>query len=396
MAAGNSTAEPRFLSQYCDGSRTAPETPGLAAAGWLVPPGISDATVPNPIFNLTPAATVDEGNNWVNMRWGPLAMTNPTVAAGPNGNYGGGLPLGNYGIASASSARGRVTGGSANYIDAPNFDFYNNPRKPGPIDAGAVQFTGTATNRDFTVSPGLVDFGFVPLHSPTTVDQDIQVINTGSVPLSFNSTSIGISCTNVTTGCNLPSFTIVTNTCVVGPGTTTLAPGQSCLVNVVFNPTSTSQAQRNATLSVNPVGNGAAEFVSLTGHDSIATLAITALTPALTAGPASNTTAKTGTITITNTANPNTNVDAGPWIPTAITLTQLSGTGAFTLGGTCAVGTAVNPGGTLVPPAAGSSCTITITWTPPATGSPNGSAHLTVTGLGTTATTNINANYNAN
>jgi hypothetical protein len=60
------------------------------------------------------------------------------------------------------------------------------------------------------------------------------------------------------------------------------------------------------------------------------------------------------------------------------------------------VGTAVNPGGTLVPPAAGSSCTITITYTPPATGSPNGSAHLTVSGLGTTATTNINANYNAN
>jgi hypothetical protein len=194
----------------------------------------------------------------------------------------------------------------------------------------------------------------------------------------------------------LPSFTIVSNTCFAGGGTSTLAPGQSCLVNVVFNPISTSQAQRNATLSVNPVGNGAAEFVSLTGHDSVATITISPLTPALTAGGASNTTVKTGTITITNTANPNTNVDAGPWIPTAITLTQLSGTGAFTLGGTCAVGTAVNPGGTLVPPAAGSSCTITITYTPPATGSPNASAHLTVTGLGTAATTNINANYNAN
>jgi hypothetical protein len=396
LAAGNSTAEPRFISQYCDGSREAPETPGLLAAGWQVPPGISDATVPNPIFNLTPSATVDEGNNWVNMSWGPLTMSNPTVVAGPYGNYGGGLPLGNYGIASASSARNRVSGGSANYADAPNFDFYNNPRKPGPIDSGAVQFTGTGTNRDFTVSPAVVDFGLVPLHSPTTVDQDIQVINTGNVPLSFNSTSIGISCTNVTTGCNLPSFTIQSNTCVVGPGTTTLAPGASCVVNVVFNPISTSQAARNATLSVNPVGNGSAELVALTGHDTIATLAISALTPALTAGGASNTTVKTGTITITNTANPNTNLDAGPWIPTAITLTQLSGTGSFALGGTCAVGTAVNTGGTLVPPAAGSSCTITITYTPPATGSPNASAHLTVTGLGTAAATNINANYNAN
>src|SRR4029077_9104085 len=92
---GNSKGNPNFVSSYCDGSRTPPETPGLLAMGWSVPPGISDATVPNPIFNLTPAATVDEGNNWVNLRWGPLSLTNPSVAGGPYGNYGGGLPLGN-------------------------------------------------------------------------------------------------------------------------------------------------------------------------------------------------------------------------------------------------------------------------------------------------------------
>ena len=47
--------------------------------GYQVPPGISDATVPNPIFNLTPAATVDEGNNWINMSWGPLTVTSLTL-----------------------------------------------------------------------------------------------------------------------------------------------------------------------------------------------------------------------------------------------------------------------------------------------------------------------------
>ena len=51
--------------------------------------------MPNPIFNLTPAATVDEGNNWINLSWGPLSLTNPTVA-GADGNYGGGALLGNY------------------------------------------------------------------------------------------------------------------------------------------------------------------------------------------------------------------------------------------------------------------------------------------------------------
>src|SRR5205807_6235704 len=94
---------------------------------------------------------------------------------------------------------------------APNFDFYDNPRKPGPIDAGAVQRTGTGTNRDFTVSPAVVDFGFIPVHSPTTTDQDIQVINSGNAPLSFNAASFAISCTNVTTGCNTASFSIQTS-----------------------------------------------------------------------------------------------------------------------------------------------------------------------------------------
>ena len=158
---------------------------------------------------------------------------------------------------------------------------------------------------------------------------------------------------------------------------------------------------------MNPVGNGAAEFVSLTGHDSIAVLRVSAITPALTANPA-NTVAVTGTITITNILNPcaaapcpaGSSIDAGPWVPTVIRLSGAIGTGTFTRGGTCAVGSAVNPGGTLVPPAAGSSCTVTITYTPPAgaTGAAlNGRIHLTVTGYGTVSTAPvINANFNAN
>src|SRR6202043_1622513 len=75
--------DPAVVRQYCNGSRIPPENGGT---GWQGPPGIADATVPNPIFNLTPAATVDEGNNWINMSWGPLALTNPTIS--------GGAPLG--------------------------------------------------------------------------------------------------------------------------------------------------------------------------------------------------------------------------------------------------------------------------------------------------------------
>src|SRR5258708_5489118 len=128
---GNVGGNPNFISQYCDGARTPPE---YARSGFAVPPGIADATVPNPIFNLTPVATVDEGNNWVNLRWGPLSLLNP-VTSTPTVN----VVLGNYGLATGSSAFGRITGTGINCQDAPALDFFNNAKKSGSGSCG----TGT-------------------------------------------------------------------------------------------------------------------------------------------------------------------------------------------------------------------------------------------------------------
>src|SRR5205823_6969357 len=252
VGGGNSTANPTFVSSYCDGSRTPPEA---KASGWQVPPGISDATVPNPVFNLTPAATVDEGNNWINLSWGPLSMSNPTAVGGTNANYGGGLPLGNYSITTGSAAAGRVTG--ANFTDAPEYDFFDNPRKPGgSTDAGAVRLAGTPGHSQFTVSPPVVDFGYVPHGAPTTVDQDIIVTNSDVVPLS--GISFNFNCAGVTT-CSLASFAIQpqSDNCT----NATLGAGQSCTITVVFIPTSSSQAARNANLVVN--AGGLSQTVSL-------------------------------------------------------------------------------------------------------------------------------------
>ncbi|MGB7846869.1 MAG: choice-of-anchor D domain-containing protein, partial [Candidatus Acidiferrum sp.] len=372
--ASNSAGNPNFTQQYCDGSRVSPETPGLLAAGWVVPPGISDATVPNPIFNLTPTATVDEGNNWVNLRWGPLAMTNPTVL-GADGNYGGGPALGNYAIVAGSSAISRV-GPGTNFADAPNFDFFDKPRKPGTaIDAGAVQLSGTATNTDFTVSPASLDFGFSPDRSPATADQDVQVINSGSVSLSFNS---GNSFT--ITGANAAQFAIQSNTCA----SSTIAPGEACVVNVIFIPSGT-QGVKNATLNVNPIGNGAAETVSLTGRDTIATIAVAGPAPAMNTG---STVAVTGTVTYTNTIAL-TNVNAGPFTPTAITITRVSGAPqtAWALGGTCVVGTPVAPQ---------TSCTVTVTYTPPGGSTATSTATLSLSEFGTVAAAPITQTITAN
>jgi hypothetical protein len=480
--AGNTTGgSPNFIASYCDGSRVPPEAAAAnvvqaTAVGWQVPPGISDATVPNPIFNLTPTATVDEGNNWVNISWGPLSMTNPTAPGGASGNYGAGLPLGNYAITTGSSAAGRVTG--TNFVDAPAYDFFNNPRKTGgggggSTDSGAVRLAGTPGHSTFTLSAATVDFGLVPAHSPIPADQDIRVINSGTVSLAVTNATItatGISAgsfviptsqvatvtlvnggsgytvndiVNITRGGGSGATATVTAVSATGaitaitlanPGNgytnglatladvtgattgtgatanitvfssnncvgTTLGAGQSCVITVVFVPTGTSQAVRTGTLNV--TAGGITQTVALTGHDTIATITVSPITPALTTTPA-NATAKTGTITITNTINPNTNPDAGPYVPTIIRLTRVNGAPLtdYVLGGTCAAGTPINPGGTLVPPAAGSSCTVTITYTPVVgtTGAAlNGTVHLLVTGYGTAATTPIiNANYNAN
>ena len=136
---GGPLANPNLASQYCNGSRVPPENGGM---GYAVPPGISDATIPNPLFSLTPAATVDEGNNWINMTYGPLSLTNPTLLpeaslTGPNGsaaNYG------NYSLTAASTS----AIGKAQLADAPPRDFFGTQRT-GRADIGAVEFTGAVT-----------------------------------------------------------------------------------------------------------------------------------------------------------------------------------------------------------------------------------------------------------
>jgi hypothetical protein len=109
---GNTANNPGFTAQYCNGSRVPPEIapalcsgpnghanaqgcvqPGTVGISLTVPPGITDSTYAGPAFSLTPAATVDEGSNWINMFYGPLALSNPTVSHTSGTPQ---TPLGNY------------------------------------------------------------------------------------------------------------------------------------------------------------------------------------------------------------------------------------------------------------------------------------------------------------
>jgi hypothetical protein len=247
----NTASNPSLLSQYCDGSRQPPE---FGQSGWAVPPGISDATVPNPLFNLTPVATVDEGNNWVNLRWGPLSLVNPVSQA----------VLGNYSIAQSSVAVGYIPSTAGNpYNAAPTTDFFGNPRGNAPggdkrIDVGAVEvlpppdaILGFGSTTGLTFANTVVGV--------TSATQSATVTNTGTVSAANFTVAIAGAYARATNG----------GTCGAA-----LAAGASCTINVVFKPTAAGSTTGSLTVSsttalapasITLQGTGVEPTVTLTG-----------------------------------------------------------------------------------------------------------------------------------
>ena len=166
---GNSTANPQVISQYCNGAKIPPERCATAGAdpfdqlrcrGYNAPPGRSEATGTYPVFALIQtvvAPTTDEGNNWINLLYGPLSLTNPSLYTGAGQTPP--IPLlGDYSLQSTSPAINAIPLISAGGLAAPNHDFFGNPRKTagtGAVDKGAVEFQGTAGGAGF----GIAGFG---------------------------------------------------------------------------------------------------------------------------------------------------------------------------------------------------------------------------------------------
>jgi len=181
--AGNGNRAPSSSpvnAQYCNGSRVPPENGGH---GYLSPPGRSETTGLSPLFvfnNITPAATVDEGNNWINLSYGPLALFNNAgqsmLAAGSNA-----VIAGAYSIGAASNA---VNGGTNS--GAPPLDFFGNPRPAASgtaADIGAVEFQpGNVSGQAVvSVSPSPLAFGQVA--TGTVVTRDLTVVNNGGAAM---------------------------------------------------------------------------------------------------------------------------------------------------------------------------------------------------------------------
>jgi hypothetical protein len=229
-----------LVSQYCNGSRVPPE---YASGGYQVPPGTNEGTVPVPVFSLLPGATVDEGNNWVNMKWGPLAMTSPMA---PNG-----VSLANYAPAAGSTAIDVIPAGQSH----PSTDFFGNarpsPSNPSRFDVGAVEFQDpNASTAVLAVAPTSLSFTNM-VRGTTSAAQTLTLSNTGGT----GATGIAVA---VTAPFSRPTGT-AGGTCGA-----TLAAGANCTVNIVYSPgTGVTSSSGTATITANVTVTGSP--VTLTG-----------------------------------------------------------------------------------------------------------------------------------
>lgn len=167
--ANNSGSNPDVVQQYCNGARVPPEAGGI---GITVPPGIADTVLPNPLFSLLPSATPDEGNNWINMSYGPLSLFNE-ASTGAQLN----VLLGNYTIPGNSPAVNHATAAGA-----PNHDIFGTPRPQlGAYDIGAVEFvrSGVIASQPYPLALGV--------NSPATLAGLLQ----GILPNAANSGGTG-------------------------------------------------------------------------------------------------------------------------------------------------------------------------------------------------------------
>jgi hypothetical protein len=327
----NSASDPILVKQYCNGSRVPPEYGG---SGYQVPPGTNEGNVPIPVFNLTAAATVDEGNNWVNISWGPLALTNASSGA----------VLGNYALTTGSPAIDYVTAANSttSYNAAPGSDFFGNPRKVTgntAVDVGAIEGGSSGGGGGVaSISPTLLSFGTVLVGS-TSPAQTLTVANNTGAAL----TGLAVAVATTSPSATPNVFARSGGTCG-----TTLNNAATCTITVTFAPAAANAYTGTATVTASAGIVGSPVALSGTGQAVTRTASVSP-SPLAFGNWATGTTSNIHTLTVTNTGN------------------QALAGGTFTFGG----GTPqpfsrviANPGTCGAALAVGASCTINVVFTP--------------------------------
>jgi hypothetical protein len=285
-----------LMGQYCNGARIPPEQCSsaqgannpAACLGYFTPAGISENVGVPQVFrfaNIAATATVDEGNNWINMTYGPLTLSLPStttpvetattkstpaeqiVTVAPVGSVAGAysLPLGSGAINKGTNA------------GAPAFDFYGNPRAlsaTNPADIGAVEYPGQS-----------VDMAITKTASSPTVSEGGVVTYTLTVSNGSTTGTFATAAAVVDTAPNGISF--VTWTC-----TTTVA-GDSCGA-------AAGTGSVNTTVSL-AAGDSAVISISATAGTKLGSVTNTATVTAPTGVPDSNPANNTASVAVTVT-----------------------------------------------------------------------------------------------
>lgn len=199
----NSNADPMLRDLYCNGARVTPEFGTV-----LNPPGP---------LSMQVAATVDEGNNYVSLRYGPLSLSNASNS----------MPIGNYHLATTANS-GNSSAVDHGIVGLVPHDVDSNPRPQGAAwDIGAVEIPGPAPI--VKINPGTLVFGN-QVGGTYSLAQQVTVTNIGNANLVFN-------------GAAVPMGVAVLGKFAIAPGAAgdtctgaTLAPNASCTVGVIFAP----------------------------------------------------------------------------------------------------------------------------------------------------------------
>ena len=228
-----------------------------------------------------------------------------------------------------------------------------------------VPLSGIGLAPAVSLSSANLTFPGTPVSTPAAAQQ-ITLTNTGTAPLTLTATAIAISGTGATSYSQ-------TNNC----GTSVAASGM-CVITVTFTPKASGAL--TAALAIADNATGSPQKVTLSGAGTVPTASLSVATLAF-SGTTVGTSAATKSITLNNTGG----------APLTLTGITISGTGAasFSQTNTCSQGVA-----------AAGNCTITVTFSPQASGALSATVNVadnatgspqkvTLTGTGTTPTASL-------
>jgi Abnormal spindle-like microcephaly-assoc'd, ASPM-SPD-2-Hydin len=233
-----------------------------------------------------------------------------------------------------------------------------------------VSLTGTGTAAGVALTPSILTFAGQNPGTPSSPPQTVTLRNTGTGPLTISSIAI--------TGTNSGDFA-QTNNCPIGPAAT-LSAGAACSIAVTFSPTGTGP--RSASLSVSDNSTPSLQVVALSGIGTVPNAQFSVSGIGIEFGNVIvGAQSSSQAVQLSNSGN-------GTLVITKVGFVGAN-PGDFQAAGSC-----VGAGGASVSVAAGSNCTVSVTFAPTAAGSraatlsvtdnaPNSPQQLPVTGTAT-------------